>query len=156
MQANCREFNLEQGDSIRISPYGGDDEYTLKVAGIIRSVSENIVMSPEYAGRIGIDYVIDSVYTDTPKADIKADGVIKSVQSKQAIIDSFDSFMEIMNLMIVIFILAAAVLGVVVLYNLGVMSYTEKVYRNGNSEGNGLSGSKNRQASCRGRICGFL
>ena len=120
------EFNLEQGDSIRISPYGGDDEYTLKVAGIIRSVSENIVISPEYAGRIGIDYVIDSVYTDTPKADIKTDGAIKSVQSKQAIIDSFDSFMEIMNLMIVIFILAAAVLGVVVLYNLGVMSYTER------------------------------
>lgn len=120
------EFNLEQGDSIRISPYGGDDEYTLKVAGIIRSVSENIVISPEYAGRIGIDYVIDSVYTDTPKADIKTDGTIKSVQSKQAIIDSFDSFMEIMNLMIVIFILAAAVLGVVVLYNLGVMSYTER------------------------------
>ena len=28
------EFNLEQGDSIRISPYGGDDEYTLKVADI--------------------------------------------------------------------------------------------------------------------------
>lgn len=120
------EFNLEQGDSIRISPYGGDDEYTLKVAGIIRSVSENIVISPEYAGRIGIDYVIDSVYTDTPKADIKTDGAIKSVQSKQAIIDSFDSFMEIMNLMIVIFILAAVVLGVVVLYNLGVMSYTER------------------------------
>ena len=120
------EFNLEQGDSIRISPYGGDDEYTLKVAGIIRSVSENIVISPEYAGRIGIDYVIDSIYTDTPKADIKTDSAIKSVQSKQAIIDSFDSFMEIMNLMIVIFILAAVVLGVVVLYNLGVMSYTER------------------------------
>ena len=120
------EFDLEQGDSIKISPYGSNDEYTLKVAGIIRSVSENIVISPEYAGRIGIDYVIDSVYTDTPKADIKTDGAIKSVQSKQAIIDSFDSFMEIMNLMIVIFILAAAVLGVVVLYNLGVMSYTER------------------------------
>ena len=120
------EFNLEQGDSIRISPYGGDDEYTLKVAGIIRSVSENIVISPEYADKLDINYVIDSVYTDTPKADIKTDGAIKSVQSKQAIIDSFDSFMEIMNLMIVIFILAAVVLGVVVLYNLGVMSYTER------------------------------
>ena len=74
----------------------------------------------------GNGHVIDSVYTDTPKADIKTDGAIKSVQSKQAIIDSFDSFMEIMNLMIVIFILAAVVLGVVVLYNLGVMSYTER------------------------------
>ena len=57
---------------------------------------------------------------------IKADGAIKSVQSKQAIIDSFDSFMEMMNLMIFILILAAVVLGIVVLYNLGVMSYTER------------------------------
>lgn len=120
------EFDLEQGDSIKISPYGSNDEYTVKVAGIIRSVSENIVISPEYADKLDISYVMDSVYTQTPKADIKTDGAIKSVQSKQAIIDSFDSFMEIMNLMIVIFILAAAVLGVVVLYNLGVMSYTER------------------------------
>ena len=34
--------------------------------------------------------------------------------------------MEIMNLMIVILIAAALVLGIVVLYNLGVMSYTER------------------------------
>ena len=120
------EFDLEQGDSIKISPYGGDDEYTVKVAGIIRSVSENIVISPEYADKLDISYVMDSVYTQTPKADIKADGAIKSVQSKQAIIDSFDSFMEMMNLMIVILIIAAVVLGIVVLYNLGVMSYTER------------------------------
>ena len=96
------------------------------MAGIIRSVSENIVISPEYADKLDISYVMDSVYTQTPKADIKADGAIKSVQSKQAIIDSFDSFMEMMNLMIFILILAAVVLGIVVLYNLGVMSYTER------------------------------
>ncbi len=120
------EFELDEGDTFDISPYGGDDEYTLKVSGIMRSVSENIVISPEYADELGIGYVMDSIYTDTPKADIKTDSAIKSVQSRQAIIDSFDSFMEMMNIMVIILILAAVVLAVVVLYNLGIMSYTER------------------------------
>ena len=38
----------------------------VKVAGIIRSVSENIVISPEYADKLDISYVMDSVYTQTP------------------------------------------------------------------------------------------
>ncbi len=42
------------------------------------------------------------------------------------IIDSFDSFTEIMNSMIIVMIGGALLLGVVVLYNLGVMSYTER------------------------------
>ena len=40
--------------------------------------------------------------------------------------DSFDTFMEIMNAMIAVFVVGGLVLGVVVLYNLGVMSYTER------------------------------
>lgn len=42
------------------------------------------------------------------------------------IIDSFDTFNEIMNMMVAVLIVAATVLGIVVLYNLGVMSYTER------------------------------
>ena len=40
--------------------------------------------------------------------------------------DSYDTFMDIMNIMIVILVIAAIVLGIVVLYNLGVMSYVER------------------------------
>ena len=40
--------------------------------------------------------------------------------------DSYDTFMDIMNIMIVVLAVAAIVLGLVVLYNLGVMSYTER------------------------------
>lgn len=120
------EFNLKKGDTVTISPYGSDDEYTLKISGIIRSVSENIVISPKYAEKLGLDVKADSIYTSTGKADIKAESAIKSVQSKQMIIDSFDSFNEIMNMMVAVLIVAATVLGIVVLYNLGVMSYTER------------------------------
>ncbi len=120
------EFNLKKGDTVTISPYGSDDEYTLKISGIIRSVSENIVISPKYAEKAGIVVKADSIYTSTEKADIKAESAIKSVQSKQMIIDSFDTFNEIMNMMVAVLIVAATVLGIVVLYNLGVMSYTER------------------------------
>ena len=120
------EFNLKKGDTVTISPYGSDDEYTLKISGIIRSVSENIVISPKYAEKLGLDVKADSIYTSTEKAYIKAESAIKSVQSKQMIIDSFDTFNEIMNMMVAVLIVAATVLGIVVLYNLGVMSYTER------------------------------
>lgn len=120
------KYDLSVGDTFSISPYGSDETYTMKVAGMIRSASESIVISGGYADTLNIPYTIDSVYTETDKADIASDSAIKSVQSKQMIIDSFDSFTELMNLMIVILILAAVVLGIVVLYNLGVMSYAER------------------------------
>lgn len=120
------EFDLAAGDTPKISPYGSDKTYKLKVAGVIRSVSENIVISTDYAKTLDIPFKTDSVYTDTKKADIKSEECISAVQSKQAIIDSFDTFMDIMYMMIAILIIAAAVLGIVVLYNLGIMSYTER------------------------------
>ena len=40
--------------------------------------------------------------------------------------DSYDTFMELMNSMIWILVFAAVILGVIVLYNLGVMSYVER------------------------------
>lgn len=120
------EFDLAAGDTLKISPYGSDKTYKLKVAGVIRSVSENIVISTDYAKTLDIPFKTDSIYTDTKKADIKSVECISAVQSKQAIIDLFDTFMDIMYMMIAILIIAAAVLGIVVLYNLGIMSYTER------------------------------
>lgn len=120
------EFGLKKGDTFTVSPYGDDKEYELRVAGMLRSVSENISVSRTYAEKLGFEYIPDSIYTKTEKGDIVADDGIKSVQSKQMIMDSFDSFMELMNLSVAILIIGALGLGFVVLYNLGVMSYTER------------------------------
>ena len=122
----AEEFELEPGDHILLSPYDDDETYTLTVAGILRSVSENVVITEAYADTLGIDHEIDSVYTNIFKADIAPNSAIKSIQSKQMIIDSFDTFIEMMDMMILILITGAVILGIVVLYNLGVMSYTER------------------------------
>lgn len=122
----AEEFGLSEGDFFTISPYGSNEKYTLKVAGVIRSVSESIVITQKYADVLHISYALDSVYTDAAKNEIAADSAIKNVTSKQMIVDSFDTFMDLMDTMIFILIAGALLLGVVVLYNLGVMSYTER------------------------------
>lgn len=117
----------EIGDTIEFSPYGSGETYQVKVAGYLRSLmTECIVMTDSYAEKIGIDYHISSIYTDKDSDDIETSALISGKQDKQMIMKTYDSFMEIMNVMVLIFVLAAVVLGTVVLYNLGIMSYVER------------------------------
>lgn len=117
----------EIGDTIEFSPYGSEETYEVKVVGYVRSlVTECIVMSDTYAKDVGIPYHISSIYTDEKSQDIEESSIISGKQDKEAMMDSYDTFMEIMNIMVYVLALAAVVLGVVVLYNLGVMSYVER------------------------------
>lgn len=122
----AEEFGLGIGDTFTVSPFGTSDTYKLKVAGIFRSVSENVIISDKYASELNLPYTVDSVYTDTEKSDIALSDVIKSVQSKQMIMDSFEAFLSIMDTMIYLLVGGALLLGIIVLYNLGTMSYTER------------------------------
>ena len=120
------EYGLRVGDKVKISPYGTDRTYELTVSAIIRSVTEGIILSDSYADSVGLTYHLDSVYTDTPGAEVAASPAVSSTQSKEDIVRSFDSMTELMNLMIILLAGAAVLLGAIVLYNLGVMSYTER------------------------------
>lgn len=118
--------NLSEGDYFEFSPFGTDDKYKVRVSKVIHSTTESVIISTGYADSLGIKYKADAIYTDTVSTDVAANSAIKNVQSKQDLMDSFDTITEIMNLMVSLLVVAALVLGVVVLYNLGVMSYTER------------------------------
>ena len=120
----AREYHLKAGDELSFSPYDSSEHYTVPVAGVLDSMTEGIFMTDAFADSIGIAYTADSVFTDA--AEIPKDKHILNKQSKQSIMDSFDVFMDLMNKMIWLLVIAAVILGIVVLYNLGVMSYTER------------------------------
>ena len=120
----AKKYGLKAGDQITISLYGTEEKYTLTVAGVVRSMTESIVMTDAYAEKIGYEGRINTIYTR--QKEIPANQHILNAQSKQASMDSFDTFMELMNVMVFLLVLAAVVLGIVVLYNLGIMSYTER------------------------------
>lgn len=126
----AKEFNAKPGDIITIEPYGTDESYDILVSGINGSLTESISMSEDYADSVGLTgseaYKINSIYTMTGKEQISTGSDITSVQSKQDIIDSFDSFMKIFYFFIIVLIAASVLLCLIVLYNLGIMSYMER------------------------------
>lgn len=130
----AREFGVGAGDTLVVSPFGQDKSYELKIAGVVRSVSENVAITPAYAEKLGISYTISSVYSSADKKTteniINANSgfktAIKNYQEKKEIIKTFDTFTELLKTSVTVLMLAAIVLGLVVLYNLGVMSYTER------------------------------
>ena len=84
------------------------------------------MMTDAYADEIGVDYQIGAVYTDWESEEISDSSLISGKQDKKTIMDTYDTFMEIMDLMVLLFVVAAIVLGIVMLYNLGIMSYVER------------------------------
>ena len=128
-------FHLKVGDEITCSLFGTDAQFTVRIAGFNRSMSESITLSDTYAQTLQYEdlaltdsgyYRVGAVYSATPKAKIVDDDRIASVQSKDDIANSMDQFMEILYTAVFVLVLAAVVLGIVVLYNLGIMSYTER------------------------------
>ena len=126
----ARDFDVKAGDTVTVEPYGTDESFDILISGINGSLTESISMNEDYAEEIGLtgseEYKINSVYTMTDKAQIDTDSNITSVQSKQDIIDSFDAFMEIFYFFIIVLIVASVLLCLIVLYNLGIMSYMER------------------------------
>ena len=121
------ERGYKVGDTIEFSPYGSESTYKVKVVGILRSLlAESITVTTGYAKSIELPYTISSAFVNVAAGDIQTEEYVLGTQSKAAIMNSYSSFMEVMNTMVWVLVLAAVVLGVVVLYNLGVMSYTER------------------------------
>ncbi len=115
------------GDNITFSPYGSKDTYTAKVVGYNRSImTESVTMTDTLADRPGIDYTPTAIYTNKTISDITPSELIAGKQDKAQLMDTFNSFVSIMDGMVIILVVAAAVLGIVVLYNLGIMSYVER------------------------------
>lgn len=115
------------GDYLEFSPYGSEESCRVKVVGYNRSImTESVTMTDKYADELGITYNVSAVYTDQDSGEIPSSELISGKQDKRQLMDSFSSFVSIMDGMVFILIIAAVVLGIVVLYNLGIMSYVER------------------------------
>ena len=115
------------GEYIEFSPYGGEETYRVKVVGYNRSImTESVTMTDKLADELGIKYSVSAVYTEKVSDEIPSSELISGKQDKRQLMDSFASFVNIMDSMVLILVVAAVILGIVVLYNLGVMSYVER------------------------------
>lgn len=118
------ELKVKVGDKIKVKTFVGGAEFEVEVIQITRSLTGNIVITDDYAESLDLAHKYNCIYTD--KKDVTINSDIISIQSKKDIINSFSSIMEVLDVMVVLLALASIILGIVVLYNLGILSYMER------------------------------
>lgn len=123
----AKSFNLKENDFIYWRVMGNKNWTKSSIAAIIHTpASQGITMSIQEFEKSGNIFVPTGIVGN--KANVKHMQGVTSIQYlKEDIAESMDIMMEGMNLMIMILILGALVLGVVVLYNIGTFSYIEKM-----------------------------
>ena len=121
-------LGLKRGDLFKWHMVGDDKWHVSHVDGIYRNPTmQGITMTRGLFEELEFDFVPDTIYTNrNAKSELEDDDHITGVQSRDEMMEAFDSMKEMMYMMVYILVFAAAVLGIVVLYNLGVLSLVEK------------------------------
>ena len=122
--------NLKVGDTIKWHIYGNKTYYNSKIAGITKDPQQqNIVMTRKYLESLNIDYKPDSLYTNNNLKNIKEINNVSLIQNKSNLKFSMESMLSMMRKMIILIIVIACLLGSVIIYNMGILSYSEKQYQ---------------------------
>ncbi|WP_197662025.1 ABC transporter permease [Mobilitalea sibirica] len=119
--------DLKVGNMVTWRLYGTGSWVTGEIKVIIRNpIMQGIFISEEAYQAMDLVLRPTAFLTDEAVSEF-SNNDFASVQSKEDIVKNMETMMETMNVMIAILVLAAVILGVVVLYNLGILSFQERI-----------------------------
>lgn len=126
--ASTKGYNL--GDKITWHIYGDSKYYTSEIVGFNRDPqNQNITMTRGYLESLGVEYIPDAMYTNKDLGKVKEIKNVETIQNILSLKDGMNNMLSMMKEMLVLIIGVAVVLGCVIIYNLGILSYTEKEYQ---------------------------
>ena len=118
------------GDEITWHMYGDNTYYTSKIIGFNKDPqNQNLTMTKKYLESLGIDYKPDSLYTNVDLSNVKEIKNIETIQDIESLKDGMTGMLSMMRSMLTLIIGIAVLLGGIIIYNLGILSYTEKQYQ---------------------------
>lgn len=120
-------LGIQIGDEISWHVYGNDKWKTGKVQQFYKTpTGQGIAMTSAAFAKGGDTFHPTSILSGkSVDASLKTDEIV-AVQNKKAISESFDEQMQFVNLVIAVLATAATILGSVMIYNLGIISFSEK------------------------------
>lgn len=122
--------DLKVGDTIKWHIYGVNKYYESKIVGLTKDPQvQNLTMTKEYLESLDIDYKPDSLYTNTDLKGIKDIKNVSLVQDINELKNGLESMLSMMKSMIMLIIVFAIGLGAIIIYNMGILSYSEKQYQ---------------------------
>ena len=123
------------GDEITWHIYGSDTYYTSKIVGFNKDPqNQNVTMTRKYFESLStdeekIEYIPDSLYTNEDLKNIKEIENVDVIQDIEALKNGMTNMLSMMKSMILLIIGIAILLGSIIIYNLGILSYIEKQYQ---------------------------
>ena len=126
--ASTKGYKL--GDEITWHIYGDSNYYTSKIIGFNKDPqNQNVSMTRKYLESLGIDYKPDALYTNMDLSKTKEIKNIETIQDIDSLKEGMAGMLSMMKTMLVLIISIAILLGGIIIYNLGILSYTEKQYQ---------------------------
>ena len=120
----AEKFNLTVGDEIKWHIVGSDKWVNSKIGQIhAEPVSQGLIMSPDTLEDQGLNFTPTNILTKE-KFDEDYDS-IKSVSTIDKMKESWDKVTEAVMMMVYVVTFVAVALAILVLYNLGILSFTE-------------------------------
>ncbi len=118
------------GDQIEWHIYGDNKYYKSKIIGFNKDPqNQNVSMTKKYLDSLGIEYKPDALYTNNDLSKTKEIKNIETIQNINSLKEGMTGMLSMMKTMLVMIIGIAILLGSVIIYNLGILSYTEKQYQ---------------------------
>ncbi len=125
----AQNLNVRQGDFIKWHIIGDDEWQYTRISQIYRDPSiQGIAMTRDTFESLEYTFVPTSVWTNkTVPQSLSDEDEVQAVLNVAEMKSAFQENMEVMNVMIGMMVTGAVILGLVVLYNLGVLSFVEKM-----------------------------
>lgn len=120
----AERLNVGVGDTIKWHVIGSDDWVECEITNIHgEPLSQGIILYSDELEDLGLEYTPTSILTDD---DVNEDyDSVKSVSTLEEMKDSWNEMTASVMMMVSILIFFAILLAIVVLYNLGILSFTE-------------------------------
>ena len=120
----AESLNVGVGDTIKWHVIGSDDWVECKITNIHgEPLSQGIILSSDKLDELGLNFTPTSIIT-SQNVDKEYDS-IKSVTTLSEMRENWDEMSGSIMMMVSILIFFAILLAIVVLYNLGILSFTE-------------------------------
>lgn len=126
----AEENNVKTGDKIKWHIYGDKTYYESKVIGFYKDPQvQGLTATKEYIESLGIKYIPDSIYTNKNIDKSKSIKDVEVIQNINELKDAITNMLSMMRTMIIIIISFAVLLGVIIIYNMSILSFGEKEYQ---------------------------
>ncbi len=118
------------GDTLKWHIYGDKKYYESKIVGYNRNPQNQILTaSKEYIESLGVKYNPDSLYTNYDLKNVKEINNVSLIQDLNSLKEGMETMLSMMKKMILLIIVFAILLGSIIIYNMGILSYNEKQYQ---------------------------